>query len=138
MIASEIARESIKKHEGLRLEPYTDTVGKLSIGYGRNLDDRGISKDIAEAMLDEDMEIAERDCRTVYGEGFDDLSVERQAVLIEMCFQLGRSRFAGFAQMLAKSIGGDHVGAANEMLNSKWAQQVPARAKELASRYRLG
>lgn len=138
MIASEIARVSVKAHEGLRLLPYKDTVGKLTIGFGRNLDDRGISPDTAEQMLDEDLEIAERDCRDVYGEGFDDLTVERQAVLIEMCFQLGRPRFAGFVNMLAASRRGEHQNVVSEMLASKWAQQVPKRAHELADRYRLG
>lgn len=138
MSAYDIARESIKKHEGLRLLPYKDTVGKLTVGYGHNIEDRGISIDAAELMLTEDMDIATRDCIDVYGMGWDYLSTERMAVLIEMCFQLGRSRFAGFAQMLAKSIGGDHEGAANEMLASRWAEQVPKRAKELADRYRMG
>lgn len=136
--AYDLARDSIMKHEGLRLELYKDTVGKLTIGYGHNVEDNGISRDVAALILQEDMDDAVLDCETVYGEGFRDLSDERRAVLYEMCFQLGRSRFAGFAQMLAKSIGGDHVGAANEMLASRWAQQVPKRAKELADRYRFG
>jgi lysozyme len=45
----------LKRDEGLRLKPYQDTVGKWTIGYGRNLDDRGISKYEAEAMLRNDV-----------------------------------------------------------------------------------
>ena len=45
----------LKRHEGLRLKPYQDTIGKLTIGYGRNLDDRGISKEEAEYLLRNDI-----------------------------------------------------------------------------------
>ena len=41
----------IKKHEGLRLFPYKCSVGKLTIGYGRNIEDTGISKEEAETLL---------------------------------------------------------------------------------------
>lgn len=138
MIASEIARESVKKHEGLRLQPYRDTVGKLTIGYGHNLDDRGISQDIADALLDEDMEAAEQDARVLFGLGFDDLSVNRQAVWIELSFQLGYNRLLGFVNALAASRAGDHVKCARELENSKWATQVPKRAAEMIGAYKLG
>ena len=64
--------------------------------------------------------------------------VNRRAVLIEMSFQLGRKRFAGFALMLAASRAGDHKLAADEMLDSQWAKQLPTRANTLAQRYRNG
>ena len=41
--------------EGLRLKPYVDTAGKLSIGVGRNLDDKGISKTEADFLLADDL-----------------------------------------------------------------------------------
>jgi len=31
--------ERIKSHEGYRTQPYKDTVGKWTVGYGRNLED---------------------------------------------------------------------------------------------------
>ena len=138
MIASEIAKESIKRHEGLRLKLYLDTVGKSTIGYGHNLDDRGISAEIAEDILAEDMDAAEVDARVVYGEGFDALSVNRQAVFIELSFQLGYNRLLGFVNALAASRAGNHAKCADELANSKWAQQVPKRAQEMIGVYRLG
>ena len=47
--------EQIKKHEGLELKPYTDTVGKTTIGIGRNLDDVGITEREAEFLLMNDI-----------------------------------------------------------------------------------
>ena len=43
----------IKKHEGLSLKPYKCTAGKLTIGYGRNIEDKGISQEEAERFLDD-------------------------------------------------------------------------------------
>ena len=43
--------EDLKRDEGFRSHPYRDTVGKLTIGYGRNLDDVGISEREAEQLL---------------------------------------------------------------------------------------
>lgn len=146
MIDTEIARESIKKHEGFRTIPYDDATGEavnapqghLTIGWGRNLQSRGISEDEAELMLDNDVMIAEQDARDVFGIGWEELTVNRRAVLIEMSFQLGRKRFSSFEKMLFAARLGDHEKAASEMLLSRWAQQVPHRAGTLANRYRNG
>ena len=46
----------LKLDEGLRLKPYRDTVGKLTIGIGRNLDDVGISEAEAEYLLSNDLD----------------------------------------------------------------------------------
>ena len=51
-------QDLISKHEGLRLFPYADTVGKLTIGFGRNLTDIGISRDEADALLTNDLDRA--------------------------------------------------------------------------------
>jgi lysozyme len=45
----------LKKHEGLRLKPYRCSADKLTIGYGRNLDDVGISEEEAEMLLLNDL-----------------------------------------------------------------------------------
>jgi hypothetical protein len=37
--ATDIARVQLIRHEGFRSKPYRDTVGKLTIGYGTNLQD---------------------------------------------------------------------------------------------------
>jgi len=127
----------VKRHEGLRLKPYKDTVGKLTIGYGRNLEDVGITLEEAELMLEHDLDRALKDAREVIA-GFDELDEVRQAVLVDMAFNLGRAGLAGFRNMRAALALGDFERAASEMLDSLWARQVGRRAQELADMMRSG
>ena len=83
---SKQAIRMIKEHEGLRLQPYLDTVGKMTVGYGHNLDDRGISLAVAELMLKEDYEEAEKQAQNLVW--FDELTNVRQDVVIMMIFNL--------------------------------------------------
>lgn len=124
-------RAQIIDHEGLRLKPYKDTVGKLTIGVGRNLTDVGISRNEAMALLDRDLARAIVDLDTF--PMFDHLSPIRQRVLIDMRFNLGPSRFRTFKRTLAAVAAGDYQAAAAGMLASKWARQVGQRAKRLAA-----
>jgi lysozyme len=133
----DIALRLVKKHEGLRLKPYRDTVGKLSIGYGRNLDDVGISQASANQMLQEDIEKAETDARVLV-RSFPRLSDNRKAVLLDMALNMGRSRLGGFRKMLAAIEAGEFAEAARQMLDSKWAGQVKGRAVTLAQLMRQG
>ena len=132
-----LLRQEIMLHEGLRLKPYTDTVGKLSIGYGRNLNDTGITKLEAEVLLDHDLAQAEIDCRRSFS-WFPTLSDTRQRVLVNMCFNLGLPKLKTFTRMLAAIADDDYVTASVEMLQSKWAQQVKGRASVLAKMMRDG
>ena len=126
----------IKRHEGLRLHPYKCTAGKLTIGYGRNLEDKGISASEAEEMLLTDMcEVEER----LFGEGlFSGLNDARKAVLINMGYQLGVSGLFKFKRMIAALDRKEYELAAKEMLNSRWAMQTPNRAKELSDQMLTG
>jgi lysozyme len=134
----------LKVHEGFRAKPYTDTEGVLTIGYGTNIDG-GISQDEAEYLLANRLQEAAAAARALVT-NFDKLSGERQSVLVEMAYQLGAVRMAGFKKMLAAVEADDPRTVAvemlddvlREMLNSKWARQVPNRAHELAERYRQG
>lgn len=123
--------------EGCVLKPYKDTVGKLTIGYGRNLDDVGISKLEAEVLLDHDLAQAEQDCRKAF-RWFGDLNEARQRVVVEMVFNLGLPRFCGFGQTIAAIQSKDYELAAARMLASKWAAQVKSRAVRLAGVMRDG
>ena len=129
--------ESLKLHEGLRLKPYTDTVGKLTIGYGRNLDDRGIFPAEADAMLLHDAEEA-WEAASKLVRAWSALDDVRQSVLAEMVFNLGAGRFLGFKNMLAAVNDGRYYDAANQMLSSLWATQVGARSETLAKRMATG
>ena len=120
----------IKKHEGLRLEPYKCTAGKITIGYGRNLEDNGISKTEAEQMLNNDIQNCYSECIKL--PCWNKINEARQAVLIDMCFNLGIARLKGFKKMLAALTRADYKTASKEMLDSKWAVEVKSRALELS------
>ena len=128
--------DSVKEGEGLRLKPYRCTAGKLSIGYGRNLDDVGITKDEAELLLKNDLEKAEKEAEKfpVYSK----LNQARKDVLIEMVFNMGYSRLSGFKKMFEALEKGDYDEAANQMLDSAWHKQVGKRAERLAYFMRIG
>lgn len=126
----------LREHEGFRSRPYRDTVGKLTIGIGRNLDDRGISLAEANVMLGNDIGDAVRDLsRYVFWES---ASHARRIALINFRFQLGLAGFQKFKNTIAKLNAGDWGGAADAMLASKWAAQVPRRAKQITEMIRVG
>lgn len=137
MSARDIVRAQLVIDEDLRLKPYTDTVGKVTIGVGRNLTDKGISRWEAFSMLDADISEAERDCAALF-QNYDQLADNRKAVLLNMAFNIGRDRLAGFRLMRQAVEAGDWGRAADEMLNSTWAGQVGIRAKRLALQMREG
>ena len=120
-----------------RLQPYRDTVGKLTIGYGRNLDDCGITQRDAEQMLREDVEDARTALLTALP-WFRRLDPVRRAVLVDMAFNLGPAGLLKFGRTLSAVEQGDYETAAVEMLDSKWAGQVGQRATRLAEMMRTG
>lgn len=126
----------IKRHEGLRLKPYTDTEGHLTIGYGRALNIAGISAAEAEAMLQHD--VADVVARLKRFSWYRMLGEVRAAVLIDMAFNLGWLKLLGFEHFLGAVERGDFATAAAEMLDSAWARQVGNRAVELAQMMKTG
>ena len=132
-----IARLQLKQHEGLSLKPYKDTVGVLTIGYGRNLNN-GISQKVAEVMFDEDVETAVKDAKDFAAEAWDKLNVARQAVLINMAFNLGRDRLFKFVLFRAALRQHNYEYAAKRMRNSLWYKQVKGRGEELAMQMETG
>lgn len=125
--------DQIATDEGLRLKAYSDTVGKLTIGYGRNLDDRGISKEEAMGMLRSDAYLAELDAMSLVAV-WDTLPEEWKAVLVNMSYNLGVVRLGGFKRMLSAVDRRDAEGVRKEMLDSLWARQVGDRAVRLSNR----
>lgn len=118
--------------EGMRLKPYVDTVGKITIGIGRNLSDVGISTTEAKALCDSDLDTVESDLDGRFP-WWRTLSEERQEVLANMCFNMGIGKLFGFQNMIAALKAGNYEIAAAEMMNSGWALQVGDRAKRLAA-----
>ena len=120
----------IARHEGLKLKPYQCTADKLTIGYGRNLDDNGISMDEAKIMLANDVQTSYEQLRGFMW--FEGVNEYRKMVLVDMCFNLGLPRLQGFKNMLSAVMQGNYDKAAAEMLDSKWANQVGQRALTLS------
>lgn len=124
-------------HEGLRLKPYTDSVGKFTIGVGRNLDDVGITKDEARYLLTNDIQGALGTALSLVPVFFS-LSDVRQRVIVDMAFNLGRARLERFIDFLVAVNAGDWNAAADEMKDSKWYAQVGERGRRLEEMMRTG
>lgn len=124
-------RSELIRDEAMKLKPYRDSVGKLTIGVGRNLDDVGISQVEAAQMLDSDIRRTADalDKALPWWRGLDEV---RQRVLLNMAFNMGVAGMLGFKHTLAAVQTGKYADAAAEMLDSKWAQQVGSRAQRLA------
>ena len=118
-----------------RYFPYQDSVGKWTIGWGRNLTDNGISKEEALALLSSDITDAIDDVRH-YFSCYDTLSETRQMVLVSLAFNLGRERLSKFVRFIGAVHRGAWDEAAEELLDSKAAKQAPSRYHELASMMR--
>jgi len=144
--------EKLIKHEGIVLNVYKDTLGIDTIGIGRNLEDRGITKEelydldipsiehiyeygITEAdavyLATNDIEIVEEElCRA--HSCVENLDAVRQLIVMDMAFNMGVPRLCKFKNMWAAIHDGDYTTAAVEMLDSRWATQVGTRAIKLS------
>ena len=127
----------LERHEGYRRHPYQDSVGKLTVGIGRNLDDVGLTRDEAQylARRDVDRVCRELDDRLTWWRSLDEV---RQRALADMGFNLGVPGLLGFRRMLAALEAGDYKTAAAEALDSLWARQVGQRATAIAGMIRSG
>lgn len=126
----------ITHDEGRKPKPYVDTVGKISIGIGRNLTDNGLSQDEIDYLFANDykrveQELAPHKWYTKQPEGV-------RNALFNMCFNMGINRLLGFKKMIAALDNRNYTIAAIEALNSKWAKQVGQRAKDIAAMIRDG
>jgi len=119
------------RDEGMRTDIYEDTVGKQTIGVGRNLTDRGISEAEAMFMLTNDIEIVEKELDTRMS-WWKTKPADIQLALANMAFNMGVPTLLRFHKMLAAIIQDDNDTAAEQALDSKWAEQVGARARRIA------
>ena len=115
--------DQLVKHEGLRLRPYVDTVGKMTVGVGRNLTDKGISSREAFDLLDHDLDECEADLTGAFP-WFITLDGVRQIAITDLRFNLGPTRFRLFRELIGAMAAGDFVMAAEQLIRSKWATQV--------------
>jgi len=132
----DLLQEDLILDEGIRLKPYRCTAGKLTIGVGRNLDDVGISRSEATLLLNADISTAEKSLDIYYPWWRTTLPEPAARALVNMAFNLGAGRLAGFKGMLSALKCGDYNLAAEECLDSKWRQQVGDRATRIAALFR--
>jgi len=125
----------IKKNEGLKLIPYYDVLGNLTIGWGRFLGG-GINLDEAELMFENDYRDTINDLKRYKWFNIQPDGVQK--ALINMTFNLGIERVCLFKKMIDALRDKNYVIAAYEAVNSSWAKQVGDRAKDIALMIREG
>ena len=126
--------ERIKKEESFMSKPYLCTAGKTTIGYGTNLD-AGISERTAERLLKEKVRqdiawLCNKSSNLTFN--FRKLPYPVREVLVDMTYNIGRTGLKRFKKMNKAIAEGDYYTASKELLNSRYAKQVPARSKRNA------
>ena len=130
--------QQIKEHEGLKLFPYKCPAGKLTIGYGHNLEDNGLSQSVCEYILIEDIEESKRNLYAVFTRDFfNSLSDNQKIALVDMMFNLGLSRFLTFKKFILAVKNKDFIKASAEIINSKAYQQNKHRYKKLSEQIKM-
>ena len=127
----ESLKEQLIRHEGLRLTVYDCPAGYKTIGVGRNIEQKGITESEALYLLDNDIGYFTEQLEENLI-GFQELSEDKKAVLVNMAFNLGVNGLLKFKNMLAAVTEERWEDASSEMLNSRWADQVGNRAIELS------
>ena len=130
-------KDQLIRDEGFRSRVYFDSVGVATIGYGRNLRDKGVCLCEAETMLTHDILDAVSDLKREIP-WTDELDEARRGALVNMVFNMGIGGLKGFVHFLAFLKLHRYELAAEEMLESKWAKQVGTRAIRLSTQIRTG
>jgi len=134
--------EMVKRDEGTgpmtngRHRVYKDSEGIDTVGYGRNIEERGLSPDEADYLLENDISEVLKECYLF--DWFAGLGEVRQVVVCNMVFNMGLYRFSGFKKTIAYIADKQYVEASVEMLDSKWAKQVGPRATRLSKMMATG
>ena len=127
----------LERDEGVRLKPYLDTVGKTTIGIGRNLTDNGITAAEAKMLLQNDLFRVANELDRV-APWWREMSQVRQNALVNMAFNLGLPRLLKFKKMMVALENGNFETAWAEAMGSKWAAQVGERANRIADSFIKG
>jgi len=138
-------REELSSDEGCEYKIYKDHLGYHTFGIGHLIteDDPEKGKRVGTKVSEErvveafesDIRMVLDDCHILY-DNFSGLSEECQLILANMMFNMGRTRLGKFKNMNAAVEEGDYSRAANEMVNSRWYNQVRNRASRLVERMR--
>ena len=123
--------DMLEKHEGFRQFVYKDSLGIETIGIGRNLKNRGVTRAEALYLLENDIADFTKQLRDrLYW--FDSIHEDAQMVLIDMAFNMGIGGLMTFTQTLELIKNENYKKASETMLQSLWAKQVGTRAIELS------
>ena len=138
-------RKELERDEGVRYEVYLDHLGYPTFGIGHLIteDDPEKGKRVGTKVSEErvveafesDIRMVLDDCHNLY-DNFSGIPEECQLILANMMFNMGRTRLGKFKNMNAAVEEGDYSRAANEMVNSRWYNQVRNRASRLVERMR--
>ena len=133
--------EMLRKNEGVETHAYVDTVGKITIGVGRNIDSKGglgLSTDEINYLLANDVKRVNAELAAAFS-WYKTLGTPRKDAVMDMCFNMGLPRFKKFKKALAGMAKGDYKTAAAEFLDSKWAKKdVGQRAITITDIIRSG
>ena len=131
MINKDRLTQQLMVHEGLKLQLYKCTAGKQTIGVGRNLE-FGITEAEAKFMLENDIARCMGECVREFDWFVDAPELIKEAV-INLVFNMGISRFRKFKKTIEHLSKKEYTLAGAELLNSRYAEQVPKRAEEIAN-----
>ena len=132
-----LTMESIKEHEGFRLEPYRCTEGFLTGGYGHKLlvgEDVPKTREGWEEIFKKDFEKAWNHMEQMVESNNLPDNETMKAILCEMIFQLGFAGVSKFRMMIKALQESNFLEAHNQMLDSKWRVQTKNRCEALAER----
>jgi lysozyme len=132
----EDVKKWIKSDEKLKTHLYKDNMDKWTIGFGRNIEDNGISPEEANFLFENDFARCQKELSPY--PWFVNQPENVQAALLNMCFNLGIPKLLGFRKMIVALTCKDYNKAAMECLDSKWAIQVGDRAKRVSLMIRQG
>ena len=141
-------KEQLILHEGMRLNAYKCPADKWTIGGGKNLEanplsqeemlevlkEVGITEEIAMRWLEKEIRQVKRQLANY--EWYTSQSEIRRRVLIDMAFNLGVSGLLSFQRTIQAIKEEEYEVAAEEMLDSRWAEQVGKRVERLANMMR--
>jgi len=138
-------RQELAEDEGCKYEIYLDHLALPTMGIGHLIveDDPEHGQPVGTPVSEErvrqvfalDVAVTIDECKVLYPD-FDDLPEECQLIIANMMFNMGRPRLSKFKGMKAGVDARDWNRAADEMVDSRWHDQVPNRAKRLVKRMR--
>ena len=119
--------DDIKQEEGFKGTVYKCTEGFDTIGYGTRLP---LSEKEAEMILEYRLNILKGNLSS----SLHMLDIDKKAwdILYNMVYQMGVKGVLNFKNMIKALEAKDYKRAGDEMLDSKWAKQTPARANRLS------